>query len=91
MPTFRGPKNVLIQPEGAEKAAVASVYDHASRQYVATLSDEDAATYRSALLREGCVEDTNDVVTVPASTPAAADPAEGSPTLPADADPVTPE
>lgn len=56
MPTFRGNKNVLLQPEGAEKPVVQAAYDHASRDYVVTLSAAEAKKHRAALLREGLHE-----------------------------------
>jgi hypothetical protein len=56
MPVFRGVKNVLIQPAGAEKAVVAAVYDHATREYVITLDKNAAKKHRDALLAEGLRE-----------------------------------
>lgn len=66
MPTFRGAKNVSIQPEGAEKPVVESVYDHEARDYVAALSDADAKKYGKALVAEGMSETASE-------TPAPAD------------------
>lgn len=56
MPTYRGEKSVLIQPEGEQFAITYPTYDAASREYVHVLTKAQASKHGKAYLAEGLSE-----------------------------------